>query len=153
LSIVQHRFLATAALAWAFLTVSPAGAEVLTFEAYRQASALGGRPAAEAGQYVKGALHGILVVGDALEEAGNPIFCTEGTGEGEVDVEAIPAEFRAWLEETAPSETVTGEMKQAPIALFVLGFLGVRFPCAADGEKGGAENKDLDSVLRRTLPQ
>jgi hypothetical protein len=151
LSIVQHRFLATAALACACLTVSPARAEVLTFEAYRQASALGGRPAAEAEQYVKGALHGILVVGDALEEAGNPIFCTEGTGE--VDVEAIPAEFRAWLEETAPSETVTGEMQQAPVALFVLGFLGVRFPCAADDDEGGAENKDLDSVLRRTLPQ
>jgi hypothetical protein len=151
LSIVQHRFLATAALACAFLTVSPAGAEVLTFEAYRQASALGGRPAAEAGQYVKGALHGILVVGDALEEAGNPIFCT---GEaGEVDVEAIPAEFQAWLKETAPSEAEAGEMKQAPIALFVLGFLGVRFPCAADGDGGGAEQKDLDSVLRRTLPK
>jgi hypothetical protein len=43
-------------------------------------------------------------------------------------------------------------MKQAPIALFVLGFLGVRFPCAAD-DAGGAEKKDLDSVLRRTLPQ
>jgi hypothetical protein len=150
LSIVPHRFLAPAALACAFLVAAPAGAEVLTFQAYRQASALGGRPAAEAERYVEGALHGILVVGDALEEAGSPIFCTGAAGE--VDVAAIPAEFRTWLAETAPSEAEAGEMKEAPIALFVLGFLGVRFPCA--GEDGaGAEAKDLDSVLRRALPQ
>lgn len=132
--------------------VTPAAAAGMpSLRDYREAKATGGAEAARADGYVDGALHAILVVDEALRSGDASPFCIDAAHfvDGAPDVGRIRREFTAWLDDPEASGSGLPETQDAPISMFAFGFFAKTFACAdAESEMG-----DLDSVLRRTLPQ
>jgi hypothetical protein len=138
----------------AFAAPAPAG-DMLTLAAYREGRAAGGAAAAASERYLDGALHGVLMVDEAMRSGGGSIFCLDEAHleDGTPDLGRLRAEFVAWLDDPAASGSNLPETREAPLAMFALGFFAKNFACAdAAGEAEGQE-EDLGSVLRRTQPQ
>lgn len=140
-----------AVLAGHVLSTPVLAGEMLTLRQYRDVKAAGGDAAATADRYVDGALHGILMVDEALKSDGGSIFCLDAAHlvDGSPDLERIRSEFTAWLEDGKASGADLAETRDAPLTMFAVGFFAQKFPC--DGAEDGED--DLGSVLRRTLPR
>jgi hypothetical protein len=144
--------LLAAVLAGHTLSAPAIAGDMLTLRQYRDGQAAGGDAAAVADRYVDGALHGILMVDEALKSGGSAMFCLDDAHlvDGAPDLDRIRGEFTAWLEDARTSGADLAETQSAPMTMFAFGFFAQKFPCGGAAE--GAEGT-LDSVLRRALPQ
>jgi len=146
---------ATTALLGGFCAAAGAAAEeALTLRYYKRARVQGGNVAAETERYVDGTLHGMLLLSDALQRDGQPVFCADAEEAGDgLDLGRLGAGFRGWLDDVPLSGSDEPAVQEAPVAMFALTYLGTALPCrdAAAGETSGGE--DLGAVLRRALSE
>jgi hypothetical protein len=127
--------------------------DALTLRYYKRATVQGGDFAAEAQRYVDGTLHGMLLLSDALQRDGRPVFCADAEEGGEgLELGRLAAGFQGWLDDAPVSGSGDPAVQEAPIAMFVLTYLSTALPCA-DEAAVKPDGEDLGAVLRRALPE
>jgi hypothetical protein len=135
---------------------APPVRDAMTLGFFKRATAQGGEAADEAERYVEGTLHGMLLLSDALQRDGRPVFCADDAHArgDQLALDRLGAGFRAWLADGSASDSDLPEMQRAPIAMFVLSYLSTTLPCAQAAPAGepGGEN-EFDPALERALPR
>jgi hypothetical protein len=124
---------------------------------FKRATAQGGEAGSEAQRYVEGTFHGMLLLSDALQRDGRPVFCADGanTESRDLELDRLGAGFRAWLANGQASDSDLPEMQPAPIAMFVLSYLSTTLPCAPATPMAAPEGEEdaLAPVLEQALPR